>query len=513
MSIWNVAIYARVSTDKYEQRESIPAQIQGLKEWILKKSKEEKNSIYNLVNIYEDCGFSGSNFERQSFIQMKEDIENKKINMILTRDLSRFSRNYIMAGYYLEDYFKAKDIRFVSVLDNVDTLHEFNDIIPFKNILNEMYIKDCSRRTRDGLKQRMIRGSSIASKPPYGYKFEESFEENIKIIKLIPAENEATKIVVKIYELYLKGWGFKKIANYLNSIEVRPPSWHVKNFGKSKFFKWNSNSIRYILTNPKYSGQMIQGRWRKVSYKLKTVKALPKDQWIYGGEFKGIIPKEIFDEVQELIKKRQRSLRYKNDKVHLFSGVLKCGDCGGSMCYRKNYNGYKCTNSQTGKKKCTAHSIKEEYIKQIIINDLINYTKDLNKEIFYDELKELIKSTNHAEELKSINSKLKEIDINIKRIYEDRLKNIVNEKNFKMILKEIQDEQNRLEKRKGQIENEINSNREHMLDLIYSKIDHILSFNELKRNDIEELVEKIIIFEDKDVKEKHIQVFYKFNVQ
>ena len=359
----------------------------------------------------------------------------------------------------------------------------------------------------------MIRGSSIASKPPYGYKFEESFEENIKIIKLIPAENEATKIVVKIYELYLKGWGFKKIADYLNSIEVRPPSWHVKNFGKSKFFKWNSNSIRYILTNPKYSGQMVQGRWRKVSYKLKTVKVLPRDQWIYGGEFKGIIPKETFDEVQELIKKRQRILRYKNDEVHLFSGVLKCGDCGGSMCYRKKYNGYKCTNSQTGKKKCTAHSIKEEYIKQIIINDLINYTKDLNKEILYDELKELIKSTNHAEELKSINSKLKEIDINIKRIYEDRLKNIVNEKNFKMILKEIQDEQSRLEKRKDQIENEINNNREHMLDLIYSKIDHILSFNELKRNDLEELVEKIIVFEDRDVKEKNIQIFYRFNVQ
>lgn len=511
MNIWNVAIYARVSTDKCDQKESIPAQVQGLKEWILRRSKEEEDSIYNIIDVYEDFGFSGSNFERESFIKMKEDIENKKVNMILTRDLSRFSRNYIMAGYYLEDYFKAKDVRFVSVLDNVDTLNEFNDIIPFKNILNEMYIKDCSRRTRDGLRQRMRRGSSIASKPPYGYKFEESFEESIKTIKLIPAEDETTRIVIKIYDLYLQGWGFKKIANYLNTIGVRPPSWYIKNFRRCKFFKWNSNSIKYILTNPKYSGQMIQGRWKKVSYKLKNVKALPKDQWIYGGEFKGIISRETFNEVQELIKKRQKVLRYKNNEVHLFSGVLKCGDCGGTMCYRKNYYGYKCTNSQTGKKKCTAHSVKEEYLKQAIASDLLKYTKNFNKKMFYDELEESRKNNKYDEELKEIDNNLEMIDMNIKRIYEDRLKNIVNEKNFKMILKEIQDKQSQLENKKQQIKYEIN-NRRFMVDLIYDKISHVLEFNELNRNDIEELIEKIIVFEDKDKREKHIQIFYKFSV-
>ena len=182
--IWNVAIYARVSTDKKEQSESIPAQIQGLKKWIMEKSKSGKEDIYNLKEVYEDYGFSGSNFNRKSFIKMKEDIDCGKINMVLTRDLSRFARNYIVAGYYLEDYFKEKGVRFVSVLDNVDTINEVDDIVPFKNILNEMYIKDCSKRTRDGLRQRMIRGSSIASKPPYGYKFETTYEGEIKSIKL-----------------------------------------------------------------------------------------------------------------------------------------------------------------------------------------------------------------------------------------------------------------------------------------------------------------------------------------
>ena len=170
--IWDIAIYARVSTDKKEQSESIPVQVENLKKWILNKSKEDLSAIYNLIDVYQDQGTSGSSFDRESFIRMKEDIEDKKINMIVTRDLSRFSRNYILAGYYLEDYFKVNNIRFISVLDNVDTESEFdNDIIPFKNILNEMFIKDCSRKVRSALLTRMERGSSIASKPPYGYNF------------------------------------------------------------------------------------------------------------------------------------------------------------------------------------------------------------------------------------------------------------------------------------------------------------------------------------------------------
>ena len=204
--VWNVAIYARVSTDKKEQSESIPVQVENLKKWLIEKSKVDTDVIYNMVDIYEDNGKSGSNFDRDEFIRMKNDIENKKINMVITRDLSRFSRNYIMAGYYLEDYFKVNNIRFISVLDNVDTISEYNDIIPFKNILNEMYIKDCSRKVKSALNTRMQNGSSIASKPPYGYKFDEVCEGNQKKIILIPRSDDTTEVVKKIYSLYLSGW-------------------------------------------------------------------------------------------------------------------------------------------------------------------------------------------------------------------------------------------------------------------------------------------------------------------
>ena len=193
--IWMVAIYARVSTEKKQQQESIPAQVQSLKNWVADKNKSDQLSIYKVVEVYEDSGFSGSNFERDSFKRMKEDIEGKRINMVITRDLSRLGRDYLGTGEYLEKYFKLNGTRYVSVQDNVDTLEEINELIPIKNIFNEMYIRDCSKKSRDGLKQRMLRGSSIASKPPFGYKFNIEFNGNVKLIKLVIAEDETPKVV------------------------------------------------------------------------------------------------------------------------------------------------------------------------------------------------------------------------------------------------------------------------------------------------------------------------------
>lgn len=511
MKTWNIAIYARVSTEKENQRESIPAQIQSLKDWVQEKSKHDNEFIYNLVEVYEDEGFSGSNFDRYAFAKMKQDIEKGKINMILTRDLSRFARNYVMAGYYLEDYFKSMGIRFVSVLDNVDTLEEDNDIIPFKNILNEMYIKDCSRRTRDGLKQRMMRGSSIASKPPYGYRFLEEYEGNIKTIKLIPVNDETTETVKNIYEFYIQGWGFGKIAAFLNSREIRPPSSFIENFMKSKFGIWTSNSIKYILTNPKYAGIMVQGRWRKVSYKVKKVTSTPKEQWIYGGEFEGIISRETFKEVQKIINKKRIGLIYKNNKVYPFSGVLKCKECGGSMCYRKNYKGYKCTKSQTGGKKCTAHSVKQEVLENIIREDLSKYMSKVNIDKFYEEFIKIQDGQRNYKKLEELEHRLKKLDEKIRQLYNDKANGVVSERNFYSILKDGQKEQQIFETEKIKIKKllEESSNKDYY-NKSKNKINDILSFQKIDRSIVEALIEKIIVSESRENGEKCIEIFYKF---
>lgn len=512
--IWNVAIYARVSTEKKEQQESIPAQVQSLKNWLKKKSMEDKDNIYNLIEVYEDLGFSGVNFERKSFIEMKKDIEDGKINMVITRDLSRFSRNYILAGYYLEDYFKVNGIRFVSVLDNVDTLDEFDDIVPFKNILNEMYVKDCSRKSRDGLKQRMLRGSSIASKPPYGYEFETVYDGNEKTIRLVPKDNEEAERVKQIYYLYINGWGFGRIANYLNSMGVSPPAARLSNFPISKMGGWSSNSIKSILINPKYAGMMMQGRWKKVSYKIKKVKAVPEDEWICGGEFQGIVSKELFIEVQKTIKSRAKALRYKGDKAHLFSGVLECAACGGGMCYRKRYEGYKCTNSQRGGGRCTAHSIKEDILKQVISSDLMRYSYEIKPEELMENFKKFIDSRDGDSKLEKIISEINRLDRQFEKLYLDRLQENINEKNYENILRNIQSKQDELEKTRVLLQEQQHENTgKSKMDKCKEILKRVTAFQDMDRSIINSLIDKIVIGEDEKTGEKTIDIFYKFSLE
>ncbi|WP_143316903.1 recombinase family protein [Clostridium sp. HBUAS56017] len=511
--IWNVAIYARVSTDKESQAESISAQVGNLKKWLLEKSRDDKEGVYNLVNVYEDQGMSGTNFDRDSFIKMKQDIEDKKINMVLARDLSRFSRDYITAGYYLEEYFKVNNIRFISVLDNVDTENEFNDIIPFKNILNEMYVKDCSKKVKSALNDRMQRGSSIASKPPYGYKFEEFYEGNQKTIVLVPEGGETTEVVKEIFTLYRLGWGYGRIATHLNKKGILPPSARLNNFKRKKFGIWTNNTIQSILTNPKYGGYMVQQRWKKVSYKIKQVKVTSKEEWIWGGEFEGIIDKDTFKRVQKLIEQRKNGYRYKQDRLYPFTTVLKCGECNGSMSYRKKYQGYKCTNSQIGGGRCTPHSIKEiDLINKIktYVQEAIN--KKVNKNKYYKNVDGIVIENEFEKELSKVNEELSTLDNKFQKLYEDKLNEKVSERNFSNLSVIIQTKQESLIKRKEELEDMIQNN-DNDIDItkIYKdEIDKLLSLEELDRNFVEALVNKIIVNEDRGNKEKSVEVYFKF---
>lgn len=512
--IWNIAIYARVSTDKKEQSESIPAQVENLKKWILDKSRSDKKAIYNLVDVYEDQGRSGSNFDRDAFIRMKADIENGKINMVVTRDLSRFSRNYILAGYYLEDYFKVNGVRFISVLDNVDTELEFDDIIPFKNILNEMYIKDCSKRVRSALNSRMQRGSSIASKPLYGYKLEEIHEGNQKTILLVPKNDESTEVVKEIFNLYLKGWGAGRIATHLNDRNIPPPSQLVKNFKRKKFGIWTNNTILSMLRNPKYGGYMVQGRYKKVSYKSKIIKQTSKDEWIWGAEFDGIIDKNTFNKVQEMMKTRsEKKYRYKNNTIHPFSTVLVCGKCNGSMSYRSKYLGYKCTNSQMGGGRCTPHSVKEQQLVEIVRSEIKRMIENsINKNEVVKGYENLSLENNYGKELKNINEKLESLDNKFTKLYEDKLNEVITERNFNNIIKSIQKQQEDLLRRKLELEKILNNdnNEEEIFKLYKKEIDDLLSLKNIDRNLVETLIDKIVIDESENKKEKYVNVYFKF---
>ena len=513
MKTWYVGIYARVSTTKDEQKDSIQTQIQSLQEWI-HKNNEKDTEKYEVIKVFQDHGISGATFDREDFDEMKKYIEQGKINMVLTRDLSRFGRNYILAGYYLEDYFKINDIRFVSVLDQVDSIEEINDIVPFKNVLNEMYIKDCSRRSRDGLKQRMIRGSYIGSKPPYGYTKMIVEEDGQKTIKLIPAEDETTEIVTEIFQLYLKGWGYTRIANHLNDREVPSPASHI-DFPLSKWYRWNENGIKSILTNPKYGGMMVQGQYKKISYKLKKTIRLPKENWVYSGEFPGIVSKEMFLKIQEEMDHRRRSGKRKEENTYLFSSKLVCGDCGSAMGYQKKYRGYRCINAQRGGNRCTAHSVKEDYLLLEIKEDIKTYSEKLKikerlllKDFSINKKKEDIQLR-----LMETEQQLKSIEGKFKKLYEDRLEEYISMDLFLTFSSEIENKRVLLLKNNSRYREQLrrmNEDMDQWRKRMDERIEEIFCFEKLTKGLIHRLIKEIVVYENKDKKEKNISIHYRF---
>lgn len=513
--IWNIGIYARVSTEKAGQSESVDAQVGGLKKWIIDMANEDKDNIYNLVSVYEDNGVSGSSFNRDAFKKMEEDIENQKINMVLTRDLSRFSRDYLEAGVYIEKYFKLRNIRFVAYLDNFDSeKNPDDDFVPFKNMINEMYIKDTSRKIKSALRERMQRGSSIASKPPYGYKYEKIYNGEQKTNVLVPEGGETTETVEKIFSLYLKGWGAGKIATHLNEKGIATPSSRIKNYALSKFGFWTNNTIFSILQNHKYGGFLVQQKYKKVSYKMKEVKKTSKEDWIWSGEFEGIIDKNTFNRVQEMLEKRSNGYRYKGEVIHPFSSVLRCGTCGGSLSYRKKYEGYKCTLSQSGAKRCTCHSIKEKDLTLKIQQDIkAMIDKRINKEKYYNKVENIKIEKDNTKELKEIENELEKLDMRFAKIYEDKLNDLISERNFTNFLNTIQEKQEKLTKRKEQLENILNA-LEDNIDITSrykEELDKLFNLEEIERNFVETIIDKIIINEDFKTKEKSVDIYYKFN--
>lgn len=510
--IWNVGIYARVSSANESQETSVAEQVTILKKWIEDRRKLEKNTEYNIMEVYEDNGFSGSNLNRDALQKMLDDIDLGKINMVLTKDLSRLSRNYLNAGNLIEEEFKIKDVRYVAAHDNVDTIDEIDDFIAFRNVFNEMYIKDCSKKIKGSLKSRMERGSSISSKPPYGYRIEDVFEGGVKKKILVPADDETTEVIKEIYTLYIKGWGGAKIASYLNDKGIAPPSARIENFGRTKFGLWNGNTIISILDNVKYAGYMRQGQYKKVSYKSKKIKKVDKSEWIDGGTFEGIIDKDMFERVQEMRELRKnRNYRYKGENIHPFSTVLKCTKCGGSMSYRKKYEGYKCTSSQMGGRRCTPHSVKAKdlisIMKQAVKEDI---KRTINKDKYYKEIDNIKIENCFENELDSINKELDSLDRKFNQVYSDRLNGLINERNSNNILKDIQTKQEKFLQRKSELE-KISSKREDnsYYDIYKEEIDRLLNLDEIDRSLVEALIDRIEVTEIEGGKKK-VDFYFKY---
>lgn len=379
-------------------------------------SKSESNSIGNqrelirafiheqqdieLYDIYVDDGFSGSNFERPEFKRMISDIEAGKVNCVIVKDLSRFGRDYIESGRYIQKVFPALSVRFIALTDHYDSLKadmsESGIILPVKNFINDSYCRDISIKTKSQLEVKRKNGEYIASFALYGYKKAEN-NKNC----LVPDEY-AADIVRKIFAWKIEGMAVSAIAEKLNSLGVLSPKEYKKakgdnykgGFSGAGKARWSSTTVKRILTNEIYLGHMVQGKREKVSYKLKKSVDKPREEWIkVENTHEAVISEDQFQIVQNLLKADGR-VSPVTEENSLFTGLLFCGDCGEQMVRRMNrYKDsqkiyYICSTKNRGEG-CSRHSVKEEQLKAMLVEIIRHYANCFmeEKQVFDKALK------------------------------------------------------------------------------------------------------------------------------
>lgn len=505
--IYNVGLYIRLSReddDKASESESITNQ----KSLLLQYVKENNLRVYD---IYIDDGYSGTNFDRPDFNRLLNDIELGKINMVITKDMSRLGRDYIGTGNLIEKYFPEHNVRYIAVTDNIDTFLDSsnNDIAPFKAIMNDMYAKDISKKIKSSLKAKMKEGKWVGGKTPFGYNQDKDNKNHLVI------NTEQASVVKRIFNMCISGLSFFKIAKQLTNEGVKTPaqyySFEWKNNYNLKYGKWHSKTIRDILTNQMYIGDMVQNRRSKVNYKVKkVVRNNPNDYIIVENTHEPIIDKETFYEVQKRIPKNKG--RNEKNEVHLLDGLLYCGDCGHRISIqarrKKDNRCYTICNyyrTYMKERRCTTHSNNYDELEKVIIKSLTemllgHINKGKIKNSVLNNLKD-DDTVNKKKELEILANYIKQINDNLDIIYIDKLNKKITEEQFERIKTKLENELTINQKRYSELNNSINDtiNEEAKNKMIMEYIDKLLSMKELSRELIINLIDKIEIFEDKSI--------------
>ena len=405
---YRVAMYLRLSQDdeKYDkdfkvESNSISNQRLQIQDYI------DKNEEMELAGEYVDDGYSGINFERPAFKEMMEDVITGSINCIVVKDLSRFGRDYIDSGRYLQRVFPSLDIRFIALNDNYDSFTasetEKNLVIPFKNFINDNYCRDTSAKVRSVCKVKRKQGQFISNYAPYGYEKDEEDKHKIVIDK------EVEYVVRKIFSMKLEGYSSYSIAKHLNDNGIPSPMEHKKakgiryktGFSTKAVAKWDTPAVNRILTNEVYIGTLQQGKRETINYKLDKVVSKDKSDWIeIEDNHEAIIDPHDFEIVQKLLKCDIKA-KTVGEKADLFSGLLFCKDCNAQMTKKVDKRGktptiyYICSSYNKGQD-CSRHSIKQEELQRTVLEMIRHYIQYLGE---YESVSEKIKEMEVSYEL------------------------------------------------------------------------------------------------------------------
>lgn len=413
------------------------------------------------TSFYVDDGYSGTNFNRPDFQRMMEDVNNGLIGTIIVKDMSRFGRDYIMVGYYTEIMLPQMDIRFIAVNDGVDSENQMdNDFTPFRNIINEWYAKDTSKKIRSVLKAKGNSGKHLSVIPPFGYKKDENDKQKWVI------DEEAAQIVRKIFRMYLDGNNMGSIARKLTEEGVETPKLYAENRG-IKHYKaatypeiWSRISVEYILSNYEYTGSTVNFKTKRKSFKNKKQWIQAKEDWVvFEGTQEAIIDKETFETVQKMRGTKRAYTKF--NEVNIFSGLIFCADCKGKMTIRRRADdrrkdAYICSTYRKKKKGlCTEHAIKVSDLKQIVLEDIRKvcaYVRQYEKKFVEDYRKCSTRDSAKLQaaaksEIKKAECRLSEIERIIVKLYEEKVCGTMPEERFDLLAKNYEAEQAELKQK------------------------------------------------------------------
>ena len=525
------ALYCRLSKDDGTNNESMSISTQKT----MLKDYAKRNGFLN-CQFYVDDGYSGTNYDRPAFRQLIEDIQDGEVSTLITKDLSRLGRNYLETGTYIEVFFPNHNVRYIAINDGVDSIDNAQmDITPFRNIINEMYAKDTSRKIKSALHARKMQGKYMATTAPFGYQKDEKDHNHLVI-------DEVTAPVVElIFSIAEEGVGLHTICNRLRKAKVMKPSFYKKELFKrfmdeEKMYDWDTAYVSQILHNPVYAGNLTVADKPTKTMRSKKRQYIPfAEREVIYGTHEPIIEQNRWNNVQKILQSRppvigESSSGYDN----IFRGIIKCADCGSAMLAkveqkRKRNNVldktfYCCTKYRKfGKEGCSSHTIEARTVHEVVLADIQKHAGQAltDRKAMVTEIAERLNLQMSADreqqkkELRQCKQRVSEIENLYAKLYEDLTRELLTEKRFQMLSARYDSEQEELTAKIKELEKSAIADREQLssIEQFAEQISGYAGITELNFKIINQLIEKILVSEPVEVDGQKIQrltIHYKF---
>lgn len=517
------ALYCRLSRDDELSGESNSITNQKS---ILSKYAQDNN--FQNIKFFVDDGYSGTTFTRPAFMEMMELAESGNIGTIIVKDHSRLGRNRLVVGQLLEEDFVRLGIRYIAIMDNIDSSKGLNDFLPIQDWFNEMHAKNTSQKVRAVLKNKGESGISLANNVPYGYKKDET-DKNKWVI-----DEQASKVVKEIYNLFIQGHGTFEIARILTERNIMTPSEYFTSVGRTfptkvQTFKhhWNPTTVASILDRQEYIGNTVNFKYTIRSYKDKTKVVLPKEDWqIFKNTHEPIIDEYTWNIAQQLRNNRKKPTR--SGKKSIFSGLLFCYDCGKKLYFQspvtdtKAKDHYRCSSYKKNISLCTSHWITDGVLQNLVLENIqkvISYMKDYEDLFIQEQLDKSSKEeakelSQNKKELAKAKNRIIEIDSLFQHIYEDNISGKLTDERFRNLSFNYDKEQQELKIKIEQLSKQINNTEKKTVDLtqFISNVKKYTEITELTPEILNELIEKILVHQAEIVngkKTQEIDIYYR----